>query len=201
MKQKSAGARAESMAAPNGTKPWKIIGITALAGIVLAAGLFVYSGAYDVAADVPHTKPVLWVLNTTRERSIAVRARNVAVPPDLANPARIAVGAGLYNEMCSSCHLAPGMEKTEISQGLYPAAPGLSRGSTLSPSEQFWVVKHGLKMTGMAAWGKTHDDTLIWDMVAFLQKMPKLSAEQYKVLAKSASEDHDEMMKNMNHDH
>lgn len=191
------------MTALNGTKLCKIIGITALPGIVLAAGLFVYSGAYDVAADVPHTKPVLWVLNTTRERSIAMRARNVAVPPDLANPARIAVGAGLYNEMCSSCHLAPGMGKTEISQGLYPPAPELTHGSDLSPAEEFWVIKHGLKMTGMAAWGKTHDDTLVWNMVAFLQKMPKLSPEQYKALVKSAPENHNEMMKikDMDHDH
>jgi mono/diheme cytochrome c family protein len=95
------------------------------------------------------------------------------------------------------------MGKTEISQGLYPPAPELTHGSDLSPAEEFWVIKHGLKMTGMAAWGKTHDDTLVWNMVAFLQKMPKLSPEQYKALVKSAPENHNEMMKikDMDHDH
>ena len=189
------------MTALNGTKLCKIIGITALPGIVLAAGLFVYSGAYDVAADVSHTKPMLWVLDKTRERSVTVRARGIRVPANFGSLERIAAGAGLYAEMCASCHLAPGMAKTEISQGLYPAAPDLSRGSTLSPAEQFWIIKHGLKMTGMAAWGKTHDDTLIWNMVAFLQKMPKLSPEQYKVMVNSAPEDHDEMMKMKHMDH
>lgn len=191
------------MAAPTGTLPWNIIGITAVVGVALAAGLVVYLGAYNVAADAPHTKPTLWMLDTVRERSIAMRARNIHVPSDIESSKRITAGAGLYAEMCAGCHLAPGMEKTEISQGLYPAAPELSRGSALNPSEQFWVIKHGLKMTGMAAWGKTHDDTLIWNMVAFLREMPKLSPERYKALVKNAPEDHDDMMKmqGMDHDH
>jgi hypothetical protein len=189
------------MAAPMTTKPWKIIGIAAVAGLLAMGSALIYFGAYDVAADAPHTKPALWLISKVRQRSIAVRAGNIEMPADLGSPTRVATGAGLYNEMCASCHLAPGMEKTEISQGLYPAAPELSHGSDLTPAEKFWVIKHGLKMTGMAAWGKTHDDTLIWDMVAFLQKMPKLSPEQYRVLVKSAPEDHNEMMKMKDMDH
>jgi mono/diheme cytochrome c family protein len=182
------------------TKPWKIAGVAAIMalGIAGAGALFVYFGAYDVAADVPHTRLVYWLLDTARDRSVAVRAEDVHVPPSLGEPLRISAGAGLYNEMCSSCHLAPGMAKTEISQGLYPAAPELSRGPDLTPGEEFWIIKHGIKMSGMAAWGKTHNDTLIWDMVAFLRKLPGLSPAQYLALVKSAPEDHDQMMKMMN---
>ena len=184
----------------NLTTPWKISGIIAILilGIAGTGGLLVYFGAYDVAADVPHTRLVYWWMTEVRERSIAVRVRDIQVPLDLGNPARIAAGAGLYNEMCSGCHLAPGMAKTEISQGLYPAAPALSHVTGLAPQEEFWVIKHGIKMSGMAAWGKTHSDTLIWDMVALLQKLPGLTPEQYQALVKSAPEDHDEMMRNMN---
>lgn len=184
----------------NRTRLWKWAGIGAVAIVAIgAAGLgFVYSGAYDVAADAPHTKLVYWLLDTARDRSVAVRAQSVQVPDDLGDPKRIAAGAGLYAEMCSGCHLAPGMEKTEVSQGLYPVAPELARGTDLTAAQEFWIIKHGVKMTGMAAWGKTHGDTLIWDMVAFLQKLPSLSAGQYKTLVKSAPEDHDEMMKMMN---
>lgn len=140
-------------------------------------------------------------MSTVRARSVAVRARDIRAPLDLGNASRIAAGAGLYNEMCSGCHLAPGMEKTEISQGLYPPAPELRHGTDLTPAEEFWTIKHGIKMTGMAAWGRTHNDTLIWDMVAFLRKLPDLSPEQYRELVKSAPEDHDEMMKMQNMDH
>ena len=185
------------------TKPWKMAGIAAIliAGISGVGGLLVYFGAYDVAADVPHTRLVYWWMSMGRERSVAVRARDIRVPLDLGNASRIAAGAGLYNEMCSGCHLAPGMERTEISQGLYPPAPELSHGTDLTPAEEFWTIKHGIKMTGMAAWGRTHNDTLIWDMVAFLRKLPDLSPEQYRELVKSAPEDHDEMMKMQNMDH
>ena len=186
----------------NRTGLWKWAGIGAVAIIAIgAAGLgFVYSGAYNFAADVPHTRLVYWLLDTARDRSVTARAQSVVVPGDLASPARIVAGAGLYGDMCSGCHLAPGMEKTEIAQGLYPAAPELAHGTDLTPAEEFWIIKHGIKMTGMAAWGKTHNDMLIWDMVAFLQKLPSLSPETYKALVKSAPADHDDMMKMQDHE-
>lgn len=163
--------------------------------VVIGGGVYVYRGSYDVAADVPHTAFVYWLLDTARDRSVEARASAVSVPDDLGDQGRIETGAGLYAEMCAGCHLAPGMEKTEISQGLYPRAPELYQGTDLTPAEEFWIIKHGLKMSGMAAWGPTHNDTLIWDMVAFLGKLPTLSAAQYETLVKNAPEDHDEIMK------
>jgi mono/diheme cytochrome c family protein len=169
----------------------------ALLAVIGGASLLVYAGIYNVAADIPHTQPIFWLMTTVRERSIAVRATGAVVPPDLADPKRIAAGAGQYAEMCSGCHLAPGMKRTEISQGLYPRAPELRRGSNLTPAEEFWVVKHGVKMTGMPAWGVTHNDALLWDVVAFLRKLPELTADQYQTLVKSAPRTHDEMMQEM----
>jgi mono/diheme cytochrome c family protein len=92
------------------------------------------------------------------------------------------------------------MKRTEISRGLYPRAPELRRGSDLTPAEEFWVVKHGLKMTGMPAWGVTHSDELLWDVVAFLRKLPELTPDQYQALVRSAPSSHHEMMQNMETD-
>lgn len=185
-----------------GKRQWPRIVPAVVIGILVAffagAWLVIRTGAFDVAGDTPHSEPVYWLLQRIRQRSIAVRASNVAVPADLGDAKRIASGAAQYAEMCSSCHLAPGMARTEISRGLYPRAPELRRGSTLTPSEEFWVVKHGLKMTGMPAWGVTHDDKILWDVVAFLRKLPELSAEQYQALTKDAPKTHDEMMRHMN---
>ena len=180
-------------------KTWEVaaVGGVALGVAIGITGVAIYLGAYNVAADAPHTRIVYWLTSTVRDRSIAARARAVPVPSDLGDPRRIAAGAAEYGEMCSSCHLAPGMEKTEISQGLYPRAPELSRGIDLTPAEEFWVLKHGIKMTGMPAWGPTHDDTLLWDIVAFVRKLPTLSPEQYRDAVKSAPKDHDEMMQDM----
>ena len=179
---------------------WLVVVASILAAIIAAAALAIYSGAYNVAADIPHTRPVYWLLEIARERSIEVRAKDIAVPSNLSDAKRIESGAGQYAEMCAGCHLAPGMRRTEIARGLYPRAPELRRRAHSDPAEDFWVVKHGIKMTGMPAWGVTHSDELLWDVVAFLQTLPELTAEQYQALVKSAPS-HDEMMQKMQDGH
>ena len=77
--------------------------------------------------------------------------------------------------MCASCHLAPGQAGSELRQGLYPLPPDLTaeKAEKADPRRAFWVIKHGVKISAMPAWGATHDDTTIWSMVAFLQTLPK----------------------------
>lgn len=159
------------------------VAIIALAG--LGGALAIYSGIYSVAADEPHTRPVYALMETVRNRSIAVRAADLQVPADLDDPERIRQGAGNYAAMCMGCHLAPGMERTEMSRGLYPAPPDLSRVH-VPAAEAFWVVKHGIKASGMPAWGMSMEDEYIWNMIAFLQKFPELDQEQYAALVASS---------------
>lgn len=161
------------------------------------AGIFVFAGIYNIGADAPHSRLMYDVLGALRDRAVATHSRSISPPADLADPKRIAAGAGLYNEMCTGCHLGPGVERSELSQGLYPAAPELARGDDLSAAEQFWVIKHGVKLSAMPAWGKTHDDQLIWDMVAFVRQLPKMDAQQYRIAVASAPESHEEMMEQM----
>lgn len=180
--------------------------------IGLVAGLgglgFIYSGLYPMGADDPHLKPVYWALDTMRERSVAVRARNIEVPP-LDDPEMLLAGGADYNDMCAGCHLKPGKKSSEMSAGLYPQPPNLSLGTdghaghegghgdvSTSAARQFWIIKHGIKGSGMAAFGPTHDDARIWAMVAFLQKLPTLDAMQYQILTARAEGE----MKSMDHD-
>ena len=156
----------------------------------VAAGGFVWAGIYDVGADTPHTRPVYALLETVRERSIAARADDLQTPPDLASPARIRQGAGNYEAMCSGCHLAPGMQSTELSRGLYPAPPDLSK-TPVDPRRAFWTVKHGIKASGMPAWGGSMDDEYIWNMAALLQALPTMDPARYRALvAESGGHSH-----------
>jgi mono/diheme cytochrome c family protein len=166
-----------------------LVTILLVSGALLASALaFVYSGIFNVAADAPHTAFTQAILESVRSRSIATRARNIR-PPPLDDAALIATGAGHYAAMCSGCHLAPDWKvDSEMRAGLYPKPPDLTRPLRTSPTEAFWVIKHGIKMSGMPAWGKTHDDASIWALVAFLQKLPGLSPAQYLALAKSGAE-------------
>ena len=163
-----------------------VITITAvLAVLAVGAGAFAYSGLYNIGADDPHTKPVYAFMQTLRMRSIARQAQSLKVP-DLTDPELIRQGAGNYAAMCTGCHLAPGMAPTELSKGLYPLPPNLSTADIGDPSHHFWVIKHGVKASGMPAWGKSMQDQYIWGMVAFLQKMPKMDDAQFDALVASS---------------
>lgn len=156
-----------------------LISVLVVAGIAVLAAVFVGAGFYNVAADEEHSPLTLRLLATARDRSIEVRAAKIDVP-ELADPEQVRRGAGNYDSMCASCHLKPGAEETEISRGLYPKPPELARSTTINPARAFWVIKHGIKATGMPAWGKSMEDSYIWDMVAFLKQLPQMSAEQYR---------------------
>ena len=168
-----------------------VLATTAIVAVGSAAafGLFIQSGAYDFAADAPHTPLVLSLLDRMRERSIDTRAGDVKVP-DLSDRQRIVQGAGNYNAMCVQCHRSPGMGDTELSKGLYPSPPNLVK-EPVEPAQAFWVIKHGIKASGMPAWGKSMTDDDIWNMTAFLQVMPKLDEAGYRTMvAQSGGHSH-----------
>lgn len=157
--------------------------------VVLIIGIlsFVYSGVYNVAADRPHLAVTDWLLQTVRTRSVALRAGDVSAPADIGSAERIKRGAALYGSMCQMCHLAPGMEPTAIHLGLNPKPPVLTEEiAGAAPERLFWIVKHGIKMTGMPAWGETHTDQELWDVVAFLNELPGMAADKYQELTHDA---------------
>jgi mono/diheme cytochrome c family protein len=177
------------------------VAVLALAALLIVVG-YVWSGSYDIGADTAHTRPVFSMLETLRERSIATRAGRLQPPANLNDMALIRQGAGNYDAMCTGCHLGPGIEPTELSRGLYPAPPNLSKTGEFVPSHHFWVIKHGIKASGMPAWGKSMDDEYIWGIVAFLQQLPKLDAARYRALvASSGAHSHGGGESHEHHDH
>jgi mono/diheme cytochrome c family protein len=158
-----------------------IKGIFWLAVIALVAGVIVmFSGVIDVAATNPHNPVTAFVLSTSMDNSVRYHAKGIEAP-SLEDPGMIREGFSHYREMCLECHLAPGVDSTEIRQGLLPEPPTLQEATTeWKPAELFWIIKNGVKLTGMPAWGPTHSDDKIWAIVAFLEKMAQMSAEQYR---------------------
>ncbi|MGO4894343.1 c-type cytochrome [Flavobacterium sp. W21_SRS_FM6] len=180
----------------------KLFVLLAVLGIATMATV-VYSGIVNVSADEPHSDLVYWLLEETRETSIKKAAEDINVP-DLVDPDLLLSGGVDYNFMCASCHLKPGQKESDMSVGLYPSPPNLTIASdnheghehgddAQKARENFWVIKHGIKASGMPAWGKTHDDKRIWAMVAFVQKLPELTPEQYQILTALDPSDNQEM--------
>lgn len=158
-----------------------------VAAIVVVA--IVVSGVFNVAADAPDSALMHTIVAYTRERAVDVRSEGIPLPP-LDRPAMIAEGAAHYDAMCTGCHLAPGMRDNAMRRGMNPKPPALASLPPESAVEQFWIVKHGIKMTAMPAWGLTHSDADIWNIVALLQKLPGLSAEQYRALVAKGGAKH-----------
>lgn len=157
--------------------------------LVSALVASVWMGVLNFAADVPHSKFVYSAIEMIRGRSVHVRAASLKVPV-LDNQQLVIKGAGNYAAMCAQCHLTPGQPGTELSRGLYPSPPNLTKKIT-DPAEAFWTIKHGIKASGMPAWGKSMSDQDIWSMVAFLQQLPKIDAAAYaKIVGSSAGHSH-----------
>jgi len=171
---------------------------------MLGSVLFAYSGIYNVAATSRDSVVLHWLLVTTREASIERDSENIT-PPDesaLSNPQTLRIGFEHYNEMCTVCHGAPGIEPGEAREGLNPKPPLLSKiGDKIPTRELFWVIKHGIKMTGMPAWGPTHSDDKIWAMVAFVKSLPKLTPAQYRAMQTQAAHDNDHTHSDGGHMH
>ena len=165
-------------------KRWFLIMAVLAGAALIGLGVYVYSGKYNIGADQPHWFVTTKLIETLRDRSIESRAKDIVIP-DLADSELVLKGAHQYDAMCSGCHLRPGMEDSEIRQGLYPEPPDLSL-VRINAGNAFWVIKHGIKMTGMPAWGRTHDDITLWSIVAFIEKLPGMTPQVYKQLVSEA---------------
>jgi mono/diheme cytochrome c family protein len=157
-----------------------ILGFAFALILLIAVGLGVtYSGAYNVGANVPDAGLVTWLLSTNMQRSVARQARSITAPTQLTDQQALD-GLRIYKETCVYCHGAPGKDPGDIGKGLNPEPPYLpDTVGRWNSAELFWIIKHGIKMTGMASYGAVHKDDEIWNLVAFVQRLPTMTPEQY----------------------
>lgn len=158
-----------------------LIGAASLLVILIIVFLgFIYSGIYNISAMDRHGKITMWMVNTIKDNSIKHYTDNNIITPNLSDTALVRRGFIHYREMCVGCHGAPGIES--MAKGFYPDPPLLTKTvDEWSPQQLFWIIKNGLKMTAMPAFGVTHTDDQIWPMVAFTKMLPTMTKEQYQV--------------------
>ena len=162
-----------------------VVGIAAagVAGLALAALLVAWSGIYSVAASSGHWAIVERFLEFGMRNSVRTHAMPIEVPP-LDSPDLVRLGAGHFHSGCAYCHGAPGMPVNPVASRMLPPPPPLSDAAeSWRTRELFWIVKHGIKYTGMPAWVAQQRDDEVWAVVAFLRRLPHLTPEQYRELA------------------
>ena len=150
--------------------------------LVLGAFLYAWSGLYNISATEPHWAITSSFIEILRDRSIDAYSDGVQTP-DLREPKLKEAAFPHYHEMCRLCHGAPQYPPEEFAKGLYPAPPSMTEGHIQEERSQdqfYWIVKHGLKMTGMPAFGSTHDEKELWGLAALAWEMPHMTPERYR---------------------
>ena len=157
-----------------------LAGIAGVLLVMLLAVVFAaYTGSYNIAASEDHTPFVRWIFDTTMRNSVQRQADGLDVPE--LTEEMVASGAREYKAMCVHCHGGPGVDPDAFSRGMLPQPPRLHEAaSEWNDREIFWLVKHGVKMTGMPAFGENHDDKTLWNIVAFVMKLPGMTEEEYR---------------------
>ena len=161
------------------------VGLSALIAALIAAlgaAAFVWSGWYDISANVQHTQPVHTLLERAMQQSVKRRASAI-VPPALEVPALVARGAVCYIAKCVQCHGGPGVAQGDIGRSMQPVpGPLVDATRRWRPQELYWITRNGIKMSGMPAWQYRLSDEDLWALVAFMQQLPRLTAAEFRAL-------------------
>ncbi|QDV83416.1 c-type cytochrome [Planctomycetes bacterium TBK1r] len=155
-----------------------------LLGLVLATiGVIVLvSGIVPVKASSGHWPITRWMLGFASDRSVAFHSTGTEVP-SLDEPGMLTLGVGIYQSNCKWCHGSPGSPMPPVPAAMTPAPPYLPDVlRDLDSAEMFYIVKHGIKFTGMPAWPTRQRDDEIWPLVAFLRQFSQMSDSQYRDL-------------------
>ncbi len=170
--------------------PWHFVGLTLMAvvaGALAAAALFIRAGVYDISATEQHTTPVFRLMEITMRYSVQLRARNIAVPA-LDATGQGDDGLSCFARHCAGCHGAPGIAGERFALTLQPLPRPLTDAARQwRANELYWIVLHGVKMTGMPSWRGLLSDAQIWAIVSFLHELPALAPAEYRARAAAAS--------------
>ena len=106
-------------------------------------------------------------------------------------PLAIAEARDHFADHCATCHANDGSGKTELNAGLYPAAPDMRQALTqeLSDGELFYIIKNGIRFTGMPGWGGEDEEN--WKLVLFIRHLPRLSAKEIELMKEIKGDNHE----------
>lgn len=158
---------------------WKHLIVLAILAPLLGLA-FGWSGLMSVRASTGHWAITDWFLHWVMRNSVSARAVAPDKVPLLDDPALIPAAAGHFETGCAICHGSPAQGRPDSVLAMLPPPPDLKTVlPQWSDGELFEIVKHGVRFTGMPAWPTQSRDDEVWSMVAFIKKLPELTADDY----------------------
>ena len=178
----------------NGLKRWLLQIASLVVGISSIGFLVVVLGLVPIKASSGHWPITAWILSFTMSRSVSTHAMGIQVPA-MDDSGMVLKGATLYETGCFPCHGNPTIQRPRIAMQMTPHPPYLPPViHEWKPGELFYIVKHGVKFTGMPAWPARQRDDEVWAIVAFLQKFPELNEQEYKQMVSGENEQSGEVV-------
>lgn len=145
-------------------------------------------GLVRLEASAGHWPVTISLLQFGKHRSISRWSSGIEMP-EMTAEWMVLKGAGHYEIGCRPCHGSPGFPPPPVARSMLPAPPDLQEPvKHYTPRELFYVVKHGIKLTGMPAWPAQGRDDEIAAVVAFLKDWPNLDRKQYEQLVYGGEE-------------
>jgi cytochrome c553 len=161
---------------------WGLSGLLLLVAVALVVVMGAASGVVQLRASMGHWAWVSGFLHFGMRRSVATWSSGIEVPP-MDEPEMLLVGAGHYEGGCAPCHGVPGSRRPAFGDAMTPSPPELpEKVGHWEDQELFYIVKHGVKFTGMPGFPDLTRDDEVWATVAFLREMPRMDRARYDAL-------------------
>jgi mono/diheme cytochrome c family protein len=163
----------------------RVLLLLALAFVILVVAGAVIAVHRGFSARNQPSAVETYVARTPRRLAVPSRAKS-ETNPFTASPELMAEVRAHFADHCAACHANNGNGNTEIGQNLYPKAPDMRLPQTqnLTDGELYYTIHHGIRLTGMPAWGTEEKDEDSWKLVLFIRHLPQLtSAEEREMEA------------------
>lgn len=149
--------------------------IFAVLATALAAYGMIRTGVMPANADEKPPGIEAWAARTSLHATLR-RSAPKATDPLLATDQNLVAGVKLYAQNCSVCHGDSNADPTNVAKGLYQKPPQLAKDGVEDDPDgvTFWKLSHGIRWTGMPAYGKTLSEKQLWQLTLFLKNMDHL---------------------------
>jgi mono/diheme cytochrome c family protein len=138
--------------------------------LLIGGGIVViYAKTNGFTAKAQPSRPERFLAHRLLALSYPASAKTLQNPLP-ASPENLSRGRATYEGECAVCHCSDGSGDTQIGRGLYPKAPNLRHEVRLSDGELFYIIRNGIRFTGMPGWSDPDDQ--IWRMVLYLRALP-----------------------------
>jgi mono/diheme cytochrome c family protein len=155
----------------NWVKRWVLIVLIAL-GLGAVAVIVGFSQIKLDALQEP--SPLETVLATRAKHVLVSRSSRDGIPPAPTNlQTSIEEGDKLFGTECAMCHGLDGHQPTDAGRWMYPRASDLTSPEVqrYSDRELFWIVKNGIRLSGMPAFGRVESDEHIWNLAHYVRTL------------------------------